>query len=452
MENLNNGKKGLGCPDCNTGPEKLPALEFHHTNPSIKTVSWHARMYKNWEKTKEILEKEKVKILCKNCHTKERTKTYKNFGNMIKRTDFNLNTNNKEIREYVRNNSSNPIKFNEIQKVVHQIKKFTIVNKLYEGKCVGCEKITTQNNLPSLQFHHREVNDDKSKLWSNIQKYELKDIKNELIDKNCVSLCGNCHQMIHSTNFKAQHEEIISSEHWGQVKTFINALEKNVYNFKFQKELLEEKKNKLKIEETYAKGLSMERRASQNVFHQKDITKDIESEKKLINLNSGINGELIIKTNFYKKKNTMSQSFPNRSEPPHINVKKHEGFKIQENARKQIVSRSANLQLNNKTINQIPIKTNKKSVINNSNYQYGYGEAWKKYLTHITKLLGEGKEVQTKNLAESVGVNTRNTRKNIQKLIAKGLISINGEHNKRTVILTVKGEKESKRMKGKSKY
>jgi predicted transcriptional regulator len=100
---------------------------------------------------------------------------------------------------------------------------------------------------------------------------------------------------------------------------------------------------------------------------------------------------------------------------------------------------------------------NLKIDINNKNYllkpldfkqfqniEYGYGEAWKKYLSHITKLLSEGKEVQTKNLAESVGVNTRNTRKNIQKLITKGLISINGEHNNRTIILTEKGRTELK--------
>jgi len=53
--------------------------------------------------------------------------------------------------------------------------------------------------------------------------------------------------------------------------------------------------------------------------------------------------------------------------------------------------------------------------------------------------------VQTKILAEHVGVNTRNTRKNIQKLIAKGMISINGEHNNRTIVLTEKGVNESKK-------
>ena len=78
-------------------------------------------------------------------------------------------------------------------------------------------------------------------------------------------------------------------------------------------------------------------------------------------------------------------------------------------------------------------------------YQTAYGEAWKKYLFHIDKLRNEGKRVQTKVLAESVGVNTRNTRKNIQKLISEGMISIEGENNNRTILLTKKGIEESKK-------
>ena len=161
----------------------IPALGFHHTNPSIKKTSWHARMYKNWERTKELLEKEKVKILCRNCHTKQRTKTYKNFGNIIKRADFNLNTSNEEIREFIKNNLSKPTTSNVIYKIERQIKKLTIVNKLYGGKCVGCEQITTQNNLPALNFHHRDINQDEGKLWVSIQYITLEKIKNELTKK-----------------------------------------------------------------------------------------------------------------------------------------------------------------------------------------------------------------------------------------------------------------------------
>ena len=72
-------------------------------------------------------------------------------------------------------------------------------------------------------------------------------------------------------------------------------------------------------------------------------------------------------------------------------------------------------------------------------YQYGYGEAWKKYLLHIAKLTNDGRTVHTKTLAESVGVNTRNTRKTIQKLLNKGLISITGVHNNRSISLTKEG-------------
>jgi len=72
---------------------------------------------------------------------------------------------------------------------------------------------------------------------------------------------------------------------------------------------------------------------------------------------------------------------------------------------------------------------------------------WKKYLLYISKLSREGKTVQTKTLAESVGVNNRTTRKNIQKLISKGLITITGVHTNRTIIFTENGRKETVKVK-----
>jgi len=717
VENLYNGKLGMKCPECKTGPEKLPALEFHHTIPSLKKMSWHARMYKNWEKTKEILEKEKVQVLCRNCHDKQRTITYKNFGNIITRSKFNLNASTKEIREYIRNDLSKPIKGNDIYSVEHQIKKFTIVNKLYGGKCVGCEQITTQNNLPTFNFHHRDLNQDEGKLWAKIKNHELNQIKNELIEKNCVSLCGNCHQMIHSTNFKTQHEEIIGSEHWGQVKTFFNRLEKNMNNFKFQKEnnqklaikpknpqippsnlnkkvelvnlepknkiehipIKESKsivkpklnytsknklfndgkqkecgrchqiklhnefelridkrktkpylrsncnqcknelkqiylfRNKYKILTNIYNGKYKERCPECETkfielptfdFHHPDrslkeeqrirtygnwtktmeklekekviplcknchaikqattynkykeiILKRNDFEKKLEGMEKNIhqymrtnlkyqkyeeirqikpwikkrivierlyNGKCVgcdedklptlqfhhkdpkqktyekwsdlsnlnirkimkklkednavclcanchsmtessqfkedinkiiekrdipeLKT-YYKKinQNIKNYVFPNQPEPPHINFKKQESTKLPEKTHIQKRLSSANLQLTSKKEIETRVEFSVKEVKGNLNYQYGYGEAWKKYLLHISKLLNEGQTVHTKTLAESVGVNTRNTRKCIQKLLNKGLITINGVHNNRAISLTEKGVNESKK-------
>ncbi|MFX1523095.1 MAG: hypothetical protein ACFFCC_06285 [Promethearchaeota archaeon] len=73
---------------------------------------------------------------------------------------------------------------------------------------------------------------------------------------------------------------------------------------------------------------------------------------------------------------------------------------------------------------------------------FEYGEAWKKYLIHIYALSKKGNITKTINLAQSVGVNTRNTRKSLQILLKKGLIVIKGEHNNRTIHITEKGEKE----------
>jgi len=96
-------------------------------------------------------------------------------------------------------------------------------------------------------------------------------------------------------------------------------------------------------------------------------------------------------------------------------------------------------------LERLEIKLQTKDLQESREYKTAYREAWKKYLYQINKLIDEGKRVQTKILAENVGVNTRNTRKNIQKLIAKGLISIDGEHNDRTILLTEKGKEESKK-------
>lgn len=92
---------------------------------------------------------------------------------------------------------------------------------------------------------------------------------------------------------------------------------------------------------------------------------------------------------------------------------------------------------------QIPLK-------NSSLLKTKHGdEVWKKYLYHISKLKNEEKRIRTKTLAESVGVNPSTTRKNIRKLVNKGLIKINGESTNRTIILTEKGNNEAIKLKKK---
>jgi len=191
-------------------------------------------MYKNWEKTMHILEIEKVTILCRNCHTKERSNTYNKYENIIQGGKFDINYSNEEINNYLNEKLSQPIRNNVLNQILFHVKKRVVINSLYDGKCVGCGEITTLNNLPSLNIYHRErPNHDNARLWIKIRKMEPKQIEAELRNKNCVILCGNCHQMIDSIQFKNQHEKVIKSEYWNQIKSYFETLEKNVNNFEF---------------------------------------------------------------------------------------------------------------------------------------------------------------------------------------------------------------------------
>jgi len=119
--------------------------------------------------------------------------------------------------------------------VALHIKKRSIINQLYRGKCVGCKQISTQNNLPTLNFHHRDKSNlDKSNVWNKINHLELNQIKSELINQNCVSLCGNCHQLIDSHHFKNHNENIIGPEHSDHEKLYYQLVMRNIRDFKFE--------------------------------------------------------------------------------------------------------------------------------------------------------------------------------------------------------------------------
>ena len=235
IQNIYGGKLKGKCQECDTGASMLPAIEFHHLDPNLKKISWHSQMYKNWEKTKEKLEKEKVTLLCRNCHFKQRSKIYNKYEEIIQKKEIGLNTTNKEILHYVKRKITLHHQSHLRNQVILHIKKRNIINQLYGGKCVGCKQITTEENLPTLNFHHRnKSNLDKSNVWNRINHLEFKKIKIELIKKDCVSLCGNCHQLIDSHHFKNHHEKIIGPEYSEQVKTFYDKILKNIRSFKFK--------------------------------------------------------------------------------------------------------------------------------------------------------------------------------------------------------------------------
>ena len=61
------------------------------------------------------------------------------------------------------------------------------------GKCSICGY---NKCLHALQFHHIDPSKKKFNISSNIGKYTLQSIQNEL--KKCIVVCANCHAEIHA--------------------------------------------------------------------------------------------------------------------------------------------------------------------------------------------------------------------------------------------------------------
>jgi len=236
IQNVYNGKLKGKCQMCTADIKKLPSLQFHHLDPKLKSGK-EISMSRNWEETKEQVEKEKATILCENCHTKQRSKYYNKHEKIIQENNLSPLASNNQISQYVKNKLPN-VDYEARRQVKHSIKKQIIIDHLYGGKCVGCGDISTKENLPALQFHHRDKNNPykMSKTYDNLRYLENKEIIKKLKKDNCIPLCGNCHRMEQATQFKNNYEKIVNPEHWYKVKKNYEMIQNNIKNFKFKSE------------------------------------------------------------------------------------------------------------------------------------------------------------------------------------------------------------------------
>lgn len=74
-----NGK----CYKCDTDLSLLPALDFHHLDASIKTISWCNLRRRSYNNIIQNLKREKFIILCANCHILENATLFNLFKNFI---------------------------------------------------------------------------------------------------------------------------------------------------------------------------------------------------------------------------------------------------------------------------------------------------------------------------------------------------------------------------------
>ena len=343
ISNIYNGKFKGKCPECETRFYMLPAFDFHHLDNNYK-LTQRIRFRGNWTKTMDRLQHEKVIPLCNSCHLKKQTTVFNKVKEIVlRKNNFEKNLLGIEINihQYLKS-ILKPEENKHLHQIKSWIKKRIVTEKLYKGSCIGCG----ENDLSTLQFHHRESEKKSYRSWTQINSLNVSEIMEKLIKDDAVCLCGTCHKMAEARHFKENMSEIVESKDLDELKTYYEKLNRNINNYSFPKQ------------------------REKQVKHKTQVIRD--------------------------------------------------------------------------KLERLEIKLQTKALQESKEYQTAYGEAWKKYLYHINNLIDKGKKVQTKILAETVGVNTRNTRKNLQKLIAKGMILINGEHNNRTIELTEKGRNEAK--------
>ncbi|NVM38578.1 MAG: hypothetical protein HWN81_23515 [Candidatus Lokiarchaeota archaeon] len=240
-------------PSCNVDFRKLPALEFHHNDPNLKTVGWIELMHKKYSTIKKTLEQQDISLLCNNCHSLKDSKIYNKFKDLIMRKEiFDHsakkidNIIDKEIASYLNINKSKRKASYLKHEIKRWLKKRSIVEQLFNGGCIACG----ETSLPALQCHHTNPELKQNK-WSVIaRKWDIKKlIKDFFLKEECIILCANCHAMIKSSNFKNYVKFILGSEYKREVLTDYNKLEYNIKLFTFKIRKIKDNLGSLRIKD-----------------------------------------------------------------------------------------------------------------------------------------------------------------------------------------------------------
>ncbi len=193
-----NGK----CSKCDIDVINLPAFQFHHPYAKFKTKEWRKIKGKNLQEIFEWVKRDKVNLLCANCHNSEHAVIFEEYKSLIlNRNLFKMSAEeiNKLIFKRTSHFNSKLDRMHIREKIREWIKKRFVIETLYNGQCIGCGEITVRNSLSALEFHHRDPNQKKREIkWAVIEHLNSKQIIDILIKEQCVCLCANCHSFIHS--------------------------------------------------------------------------------------------------------------------------------------------------------------------------------------------------------------------------------------------------------------
>lgn len=195
------------CQICNKiGISKLPMLDFHHPYPELSTKSaiekgfWRSVRYNSWEVIKKEIQKQKVKVVCRNCHQKKETNFFETHKKLIQKC--------KDPNSKLLDNINKQKK----QQIKAHIRKKILILDLWNGKCTSCSfGITSKNvdNLPALEIHHEDPVLKKDNISFFIKRTTSIDkIKQIIKQEKATCLCRNCHIMAQSTFYNENRNDI----------------------------------------------------------------------------------------------------------------------------------------------------------------------------------------------------------------------------------------------------
>jgi len=230
----------------------LPCLELHHLNPAKKEMAFSKLnlSFKNFNQKLEIMQKEGLTIICKNCHIRKHSTTFNQFKEFILQKDlFELTP--LEIENKINGMLSSLIQRGQIigqkslkYEIKRWIRKRSVIEQVYNGKCVGCGVVNVQNNLPALTFHHLDPSIKESEISEAFKVKNISELIEIIYKEKAICLCADCHIMVNATKLNKLYPSIFNqlsqdinykgAKYYSQkTHDIYNNLFYNIRNFKF---------------------------------------------------------------------------------------------------------------------------------------------------------------------------------------------------------------------------
>ncbi len=221
------------CHQCGLNLESIVLAHFHHPFAEYKTAEWLDVQDKSISDIIKWAKNDKVIPLCNNCHKKEGATLFEKFKDLILMEGL-FDKTPEELNDLLI--IGEELSSHEKTKIQKWLRKRYIIEKLFEGKCIGCGEVNIFNNFPGLTLHHRDPSIKSVKMEEIFRDNDCETIFEIILKEDAVCLCANCHSIFHS-DLHLHLEEVFNNEKKIFKKKYREKYRKlltNIKNFKFK--------------------------------------------------------------------------------------------------------------------------------------------------------------------------------------------------------------------------